>query len=51
MMKCPRCKIKNTIVLDSRTIANGEIVARRRKCRNCGYRFKSKETYGSQNEI
>lgn len=40
-MQCPRCKHKNTRVLDSRTTENLRSVRRRRLCENkkCNHRF------------
>lgn len=40
-MLCPNCKIK-TKVIDSRS--NGEIVARRRVCKQCGYKIHTMES-------
>ena len=40
-MKCPNCKIKTTVI-DSRT--DGEIVARRRVCKRCGYKVHTLES-------
>ena len=36
MLKCPKCGIIDTIVVDSRDY--GEYIRRRRKCRKCGHR-------------
>lgn len=38
-MKCPKCGIKDTSVLDSRTIQDDRAVRRRRECASCGFRF------------
>jgi transcriptional repressor NrdR len=42
-MKCPRCESIEDKVLESRSLANGESVRRRRECLSCGYRFTSYE--------
>jgi transcriptional repressor NrdR len=42
-MRCPRCESIEDKVLESRTLANGESVRRRRECLSCGYRFTSYE--------
>ncbi len=42
-MRCPFCASMNDKVLESRTMANGESIRRRRECTNCGYRFTSYE--------
>ena len=36
MLKCPKCGIIDTIVVDSRDY--GEYIRRRRKCRKCGHK-------------
>lgn len=38
-MKCSKCDHKNSRVLDSRPIENGEAIRRRRECEQCGFRF------------
>ena len=38
-MKCPKCEIKDTSVLDSRTIQDDRVIRRRRECAGCGNRF------------
>jgi len=38
-MKCSKCGHKNSRVLDSRPIENGEAIRRRRECEQCGIRF------------
>jgi transcriptional regulator NrdR family protein len=40
-MLCPKCKIKTTVI-DSRS--DGEIVARRRVCKKCGYKVHTLES-------
>ena len=38
-MFCPRCKRKDTAVIDSRIAEEGRAIRRRRKCPKCGHRF------------
>jgi transcriptional repressor NrdR len=42
-MRCPHCGSIDDKVVDSRTLANGEAIRRRRECEKCGYRFTSYE--------
>ena len=42
-MRCPHCGNIDDKVVESRTLANGEAIRRRRECENCGYRFTSYE--------
>lgn len=42
-MRCPYCGSLDDKVLESRTMANGESIRRRRECSSCGYRFTSYE--------
>lgn len=42
-MKCPYCGSMEDKVIDSRTLANGEAIRRRRECLACGLRFTSYE--------
>ena len=42
-MRCPYCGSLDDKVLESRTMANGESIRRRRECIGCGYRFTSYE--------
>ena len=42
-MRCPHCGNIDDKVVESRTLANGEAVRRRRECEKCGYRFTSYE--------
>lgn len=42
-MKCPYCGSLDDKVIDSRTLANGEAIRRRRECIACGLRFTSYE--------
>jgi len=42
-MRCPHCGSIDDKVIDSRTLANGEAIRRRRECERCGARFTSYE--------
>ncbi|MCX7024098.1 MAG: transcriptional regulator NrdR [Spirochaetes bacterium] len=42
-MKCPHCGSLDDRVTDSRALAAGESIRRRRECLSCGYRFTSYE--------
>jgi transcriptional repressor NrdR len=42
-MRCPHCACIDDKVIESRTLANGEAIRRRRECERCGYRFTSYE--------
>ena len=42
-MRCPHCSSVEDKVIESRTLANGEAIRRRRECERCGYRFTSYE--------
>ncbi|MDR3341322.1 MAG: transcriptional regulator NrdR [Treponema sp.] len=42
-MRCPHCGSFDDKVIESRTLANGEAIRRRRECNGCGYRFTSYE--------
>lgn len=42
-MRCPHCGSMDDKVIDSRTLANGESIRRRRECISCGFRFTSYE--------
>lgn len=42
-MRCPYCGSLDDKVIESRTMANGENIRRRRECNSCGYRFTSYE--------
>ena len=42
-MRCPHCGNFDDKVIESRTLANGEAIRRRRECNGCGYRFTSYE--------
>lgn len=42
-MRCPRCSSVEDKVIESRSLADGKTVRRRRECANCGFRFTSYE--------
>ncbi len=42
-MRCPNCGGLDDKVLESRSLASGESIRRRRECVSCGYRFTSYE--------
>lgn len=43
-MHCPFCRADDTKVIDSRLVAEGEQVRRRRECTKCGERYTTYET-------
>lgn len=43
-MRCPYCGSFNDKVIDSRILASGSKIRRRRECLDCGYRFTSYES-------
>ena len=43
-MHCPFCGADDTKVIDSRLVADGDAVRRRRECQTCGERFTTFET-------
>ena len=43
-MHCPFCGTEDTRVIDSRLVASGEQVRRRRECQSCAERFTTYET-------
>ena len=43
-MRCPFCSHEDTRVIDSRLVAEGQQVRRRRECNDCSERFTSYET-------
>ncbi|MCA9428557.1 MAG: transcriptional repressor NrdR, partial [Candidatus Omnitrophica bacterium] len=47
-MKCPYCSADNDHVVDSRSMAEGTAIRRRRECQACGKRF---TTYEHLDEI
>lgn len=48
-MRCPHCGSMEDKVLESRTLAQGESIRRRRECGSCGYRFTSYEKIEEKN--
>ncbi|MCL2190810.1 MAG: transcriptional regulator NrdR [Treponema sp.] len=42
-MRCPHCGSNDDKVVESRTLANGQAIRRRRECEGCGFRFTSYE--------
>jgi transcriptional repressor NrdR len=42
-MKCSQCSFADTKVIESRDVADGEAIRRRRACTNCQYRFTTYE--------
>jgi transcriptional repressor NrdR len=42
-MRCPHCGNSEDKVVESRTLASGEAIRRRRECSSCGFRFTSYE--------
>jgi transcriptional repressor NrdR len=42
-MRCPNCGSIDDKVLESRTLAAGDAIRRRRECNSCGFRFTSYE--------
>jgi transcriptional repressor NrdR len=42
-VRCPHCGSFDDKVIESRTLANGEAIRRRRECNGCSYRFTSYE--------
>ena len=42
-MRCPHCSCVDDKVIESRILANGEAIRRRRECEGCGFRFTSYE--------
>lgn len=43
-MRCPFCSEEDTKVIDSRLVAEGEQIRRRRECQTCSERFTTYET-------
>jgi transcriptional repressor NrdR len=43
IVRCPHCGSIDDKVVESRTLANGEAIRRRRECIDCGHRFTSYE--------
>ncbi len=42
-MRCPFCRHRDSKVIDSRDLREGESIRRRRECLNCGHRFTTYE--------
>jgi transcriptional repressor NrdR len=42
-MKCNQCQYDDTKVIESRDVAEGQAIRRRRMCSECGYRFTTYE--------
>jgi len=42
-MKCNQCQFDDTKVIESRDVADGQAIRRRRACTQCGYRFTTYE--------
>ena len=42
-MKCPNCQIDDSKVIESRDVASGDSIRRRRECETCGHRFTTYE--------
>lgn len=47
-MRCPHCGSLDDKVIDSRSLANGEAIRRRRECLSCNLRFTSYERIEEQ---
>ncbi|MDR1374357.1 MAG: transcriptional regulator NrdR [Treponema sp.] len=47
-MRCPHCGNFDDKVIESRTLADGEAIRRRRECNGCGFRFTSYERIEDQ---
>ena len=47
-MRCPHCGSTDDKVIESRTLANGEAIRRRRECTGCSFRFTSYERIEDQ---
>ncbi|NLF93183.1 MAG: transcriptional repressor NrdR [Oligosphaeraceae bacterium] len=43
-MRCPKCKLDNDKVIETRVSKEGETIRRRRQCQNCSFRFTTYET-------
>ncbi len=50
-MICPKCKARNTKVIDSRDAQEGRAIRRRRECESCAYRFTTFEQIETTNFI
>lgn len=50
-MKCPQCQSTQSKVVESRDVASGESIRRRRECESCGMRFTTYERVERPNLI
>lgn len=50
-MKCPKCQSSDSKVVESRDVASGESIRRRRECENCSARFTTYERVERANLI
>lgn len=50
-MKCPQCQSSESKVVESRDVASGESIRRRRECESCGMRFTTYERVERPNLI
>lgn len=50
-MKCPQCQSTESKVIESRDVASGESIRRRRECEDCGTRFTTYERVERPNLI
>lgn len=50
-MKCSNCQTSETKVIESRDVADGDSIRRRRECLNCGQRFTTYERIERPNLI
>ena len=50
-MKCPKCQGSESKVVESRDVASGESIRRRRECEECGTRFTTYERVERPNLI
>lgn len=50
-MKCPTCQASDSKVVESRDVASGESIRRRRECEDCGNRFTTYERVERPNLI
>ncbi len=42
-MRCPQCQLNESKVVESRDVAEGESIRRRRECLDCGHRYTTYE--------
>jgi DNA-directed RNA polymerase subunit RPC12/RpoP len=50
-VRCPHCGSFDDKVIESRTLAGGEAIRRRRECNGCGYRFTSYERIDDKQQL